>query len=78
MKLLSELLPADVVVKFPAVASLRSKRFCGVFRALEPISEFWMRGKWGEGKTKMRGGRGGGANETLARKPHGGLVCHVK
>ena len=25
--------------------------------------------KWGESKTEMRGGRGGGTKETLARKP---------
>ena len=39
-------------------------RDCGVFRAPEPISESRMRGKWGESKTKMQRGRGGG------KKPH--------
>ena len=35
------------------INSLRSKHFCSVFRAPEPISEFRMRGKWSESKTLL-------------------------
>ena len=46
--------------------SLRSTRFRGVFSTQNSDAREMGRGS----KTKMRGGRGGGAKETLARKPH--------
>ena len=53
---------------WPLCPSLRSKCFGGVFRAPAPISEFRMRGKWGESKTNMRGGEG--RREFVLLSPH--------
>ena len=52
--------------------SLCSKRFRGVFSTQKPISEFQMRGKWGEG-AKQRC-EGGGEEERRKRLPANPMI----